>query len=65
MKMLLFSLKETEMFFIEKYSQKEILLLIDDMFAELDDENSWKFLKSLRPYQTILTSQKPLKNEEN
>jgi len=65
MKMLLFSLKEAEMFFIEKYSQKEILLLIDDMFAELDDENSWKFLKSLRPYQTILTSQKPLKNEEN
>jgi len=41
-----------------------VILLVDDIFAELDDINSVSFLNSLMQYQIILTSQKPLPNHE-
>lgn len=64
MKMLLLGLKMIEASFIEKTLNIEVVLLIDDIFAELDEINSDTFLKSLIPYQTILTSQRPLPNHE-
>lgn len=65
MKLLLLSLKLLEVNFLEEREDKTVILLIDDIFAELDEENICRFLKSLTPYQTILTSQKPLPNGEN
>ena len=41
-----------------------VILLVDDIFAELDDTNSDIFLNSLMQHQIILTSQKPLPNHE-
>jgi DNA replication and repair protein RecF len=64
MKLLLLVLKLLEISFLES-EKKEIILLIDDIFAELDEENISRFLKSLTPYQVILTSQKPLPGGEN
>ena len=65
MKMLLLGLKVLEVRFLEKYLNIPIILLIDDIFAELDEENLLKFLNSLTTHQTILTSQKPLPVHEN
>ena len=59
-KLLLLSIKLIEVLFLSKNAEKDIILLIDDIFAELDEENILRFLKSLTTYQTILTSQKPL-----
>jgi recombinational DNA repair ATPase RecF len=64
MKMLLLGLKILEADFIEKTLHIQVVLLIDDIFAELDTKNSEIFLNSLMPYQMILTSQKPLPNGE-
>lgn len=64
MKMLLLWLKVLECRFLEKHSQKKIIFLIDDIFAELDDRHSEVFLDFLIPYQMILTSQRPLIDEE-
>ena len=65
MKMLLLWLKTLEVQFLEKYTNIPVLLLIDDIFAELDEKNSFQFINSLKTYQTILTSQKPHENREN
>lgn len=65
MKMLLLGLKTLEVQFLEKYTNIPVLLLIDDIFAELDEKNSFQFINSLKTYQTILTSQKPHENSEN
>ncbi len=59
-KLLLLSLKLIEVSFLSKNQERDIILLIDDIFAELDEKNILRFLKSLTTYQTILTSQKPL-----
>lgn len=64
-KLLLLSLKLIEVLFLEKTRSLPIILLIDDIFAELDEENILRFLKSLTTYQTILTSQKSLPNGED
>ena len=64
-KLLLLSLKLIEVSFLSEWSKYAIILLIDDIFAELDETNIQKFLKSLRTYQTILTSQKPLPDGED
>lgn len=64
MKMLLIGLKMIERSFIAETLDLPVILLIDDIFAELDDENSQAFLDSLSQYQVILTSQKPLPNHE-
>lgn len=60
MKMLLLGYKILEREFLEKTLNKKVILLVDDIFAELDDKNASIFLDSLTTYQTILTSQKPL-----
>lgn len=65
MKMLLLSIKKLEVKFIEQHIDVPILLLVDDIFAELDEANIVRFLNWLTTYQTILTSQKPLPDGEN
>ena len=64
MKMLLLGLKLIERHFISTTLDLRVILLIDDIFAELDENNSDIFLSSLMQYQVILTSQKPLPNHE-
>ncbi len=64
-KLLLLSLKLIEVAFLQKFCNSSIILLIDDIFAELDEGNILRFLKSLKTYQTILTSQKSLPNGED
>jgi recombinational DNA repair ATPase RecF len=50
--------------FVSHTLSLSVILLIDDIFAELDEHNSDIFLDSLMQYQVILTSQKPLPNQE-
>lgn len=64
-KLLLLSLKLIEVAFLQDGCDTPIILLIDDIFAELDEANILRFLKSLKTYQTILTSQKSLPNGED
>lgn len=58
--MLLLGLKVIESDFLANQTQKEIILLVDDIFAELDEENIIIFLNTIIQHQIILTSQKPL-----
>lgn len=60
MKMLLLGLKLIEADMVQEYTQKSVILLVDDIFAELDEENILRFLKKTIQHQMILTSQKPL-----
>lgn len=64
MKMILLGLKMIEREFIARTLDLPVILLIDDIFAELDEQNSEVFLESLTTHQVILTSQKPLPNHE-
>ncbi len=64
MKMLLLGLKMIEVEYTSTALDLPVILLVDDIFAELDDINSDIFLNSLMQYQIILTSQKPLPNHE-
>jgi DNA replication and repair protein RecF len=64
MKMILLGLKMIEREFIARTLDLPVILLIDDIFAELDERNSEIFLDSLTTHQVILTSQKPLPNHE-
>jgi DNA replication and repair protein RecF len=64
MKMLLLGLKIVETEFITETLKIPVIMLIDDIFAELDENNSEVFLNSLTTYQVVLTSQKPLPNHE-
>lgn len=64
MKMLLLWLKMIEVDYINAVLNIPVVLLVDDIFAELDENNSEIFLNSLMQYQIILTSQKPLPNHE-
>ena len=64
MKTILLGLKMIEREFIARTLDLPVILLIDDIFAELDEENSEIFLESLTTHQVILTSQKPLPNHE-
>jgi recombinational DNA repair ATPase RecF len=63
MKLLLIELKQLEIQFLEKYLEKKIILLIDDIFAELDEKNTRHVLNTLHTYQSIITSQRPLPEE--
>jgi recombinational DNA repair ATPase RecF len=65
MKMLLLSLKILEVQFLAETRKLPIILLIDDIFAELDDGNSRDFLILLDTYQIILTTQRPLSGDES
>lgn len=60
MKMLLLWLKVIESDFLELQTRKKIILLVDDIFAELDEKNILAFLNIIIQHQIILTSQKPL-----
>lgn len=60
MKMILLGLKVIECDFLEKQTEKKIVLLVDDIFAELDENNIILFLNIIIQHQIILTSQKPL-----
>lgn len=60
MKMLLLGLKVIESNFLALQTQKKIVLLVDDIFAELDEKNIITFLNIIIQHQIILTSQKPL-----
>ena len=62
--MLLLGLKMLEAKFISDILHIPVIILIDDIFAELDEKNSEIFLNSLIQYQVILTSQKSLPNHE-
>ncbi len=53
-----------EVEFLTSVLDLPVILLIDDIFAELDEQNSEIFLDSLTTHQVILTSQKPLPNHE-
>lgn len=64
MKMILLGLKMIEREFIARTLDLPVILLIDDIFAELDERNSEIFLDSLTTHQVILTSQKPLPHHE-
>jgi DNA replication and repair protein RecF len=64
MKMILLGLKMIEVDYISSVLNFPVILLIDDIFAELDETNSDVFLNSLMQHQVILTSQKPLPNHE-
>lgn len=62
MKMLLLGLKILESDFVQKQTGMSIILLVDDILAELDDMNASRFLDIITPHQVILTSQKVLPN---
>lgn len=62
--MILLGLKMIEAEYMSTVLDIPVVLLIDDIFAELDDANSDIFLSSLMQHQIILTSQKPLPNHE-
>lgn len=65
MKMLLLWLKIIEADFMQKQTEKAIILLVDDIFAELDEKNILLFLNIIIQHQIILTSQKPLPDAIN
>ncbi len=65
MKMILLWLKVIECDFIVKQTEKHMVLLVDDIFAELDENNILIFLNIIIQHQIILTSQKPLPNAIN
>ncbi len=65
MKMILLGMKFIEANFLEKYTEKSIILLIDDIFAELDEKNSKNFFNIITQHQMILTSQKSLEIANN
>lgn len=58
--MLLLGLKVIEADFLATQTGKKIILLVDDIFAELDENNIILFLNIIIQHQIILTSQKPL-----
>lgn len=50
---------------MQKQTEKTIILLVDDIFAELDEKNILLFLNIIIQHQIILTSQKPLPDAIN
>jgi len=64
MKMILLGLKIIEANFLSCILGRPTILLVDDIFAELDEKNSDIFLSVIKTHQVILTSQKALPNHE-
>ncbi len=56
--MLLLTLKRLEIVFIESVTRKRMILLFDDLFAELDETHICEMLESFSSYQLIFTTQK-------
>ncbi|PID84421.1 hypothetical protein CSB09_01270 [Candidatus Gracilibacteria bacterium] len=68
MKMLLIGLKIGEAKWIQEKQDVSVIILLDDLFSELDPHNSDIFLDSIIQHQIFLTSQTPhkktLKNKQ-
>lgn len=64
-KILLLGLKQIEILFLRKYVDLPIILLFDDIFAELDFSYAEELIKSFEAEQVIVTSQRPLPDGEN
>ncbi len=64
-KVLLLTLKQIEILFLRKYVNLPIILLFDDVFAELDFDYAEKILGIFDVDQVIMTSQKALPEWEN
>lgn len=54
------ALKLSELKILEKYKEIPPLLLLDDVFSELDKKRSAYLLEAIGSYQTILTSNHPI-----
>jgi len=52
----LFWLKINELKYLEEYFQKKPILLLDDIFSELDHKNQKLIFNLIGSYQTIVTS---------
>lgn len=52
----IFWLKVNEINYFEKNFQKKPIILLDDVFSELDDDNRKLVLNLIKKYQTILTT---------
>lgn len=64
-KMLLLGLKQLEILFIKKYLNVPVILLFDDLFAELDMNHAEKIIEKFDADQIILTTQRDIpKNEK-
>ena len=55
-KSIIIELKLLEIQFIEKYSSKKPILLIDDLLSELDENHKNLLLEKIQGYQTFITS---------
>jgi len=55
-RMALFWLKRNELLYFEKNSGMKPILLLDDIFSELDDENRELVMKVVATYQTVATT---------
>jgi DNA replication and repair protein RecF len=55
-RMALFWLKRNELLYYEKNSGMRPILLLDDIFSELDDENRELVMKVVATYQTVATT---------
>lgn len=52
----LFWLKINELIYLENYSKKKPILLLDDIFSELDHHNQKLIFNLIGDYQTVMTS---------
>ncbi len=63
-KVLLLALKQLEILFIRKHLSLPIVLLFDDIFAELDQEHAERVIETLDTDQVIMTTQRVLPKTE-
>lgn len=63
-KMLLLALKQIEVLFLEKILHLPIVLLFDDLFAELDHRHAEQIGEIFDVSSIIITTQKPLPESE-
>lgn len=64
-KLLLLALKQLEILMLRKYRELPIILLFDDVFAELDEARAENMIERFEVDQTIVSTQRSLpKNEK-
>jgi len=63
MKSILIWLKLIELKFLEENTKQKPILLIDDLYSEIDDKHKELLLKYIEKYQTITTSIIPISSE--
>lgn len=59
-KVLLLALKQIEILFLRKHLNLPIILLFDDLFAELDIRHAEMLIQTFEAEQVIMTTQRPL-----